>query len=78
VGHNRCPWTGKERHASRGKALAALRSLTRRGLNNAGGELRVYWHPRCEAWHIGHLVRQQFNPDGTRKEDTSWPSTRLT
>ena len=48
----------KRRHASRGKAEAAIRSLVRRGLDRPGeGQLESYRCPRCLSWHVGHSQR---------------------
>jgi hypothetical protein len=46
---------GKQTHASRGKAEAALRSLRRRDLTRPwDGQLHVYECRRCRGWHTGH------------------------
>ena len=49
---------GKIRHATRGVAEAACRSLMRRGMGRAEeGRLNVYSCPRCLCWHVGHTRR---------------------
>jgi hypothetical protein len=56
----------KQAHKSKGAAEAQLRSITRRGLYAAPGELRSYWCPQCQAWHIGHYIPVRFTEAGER------------
>lgn len=51
VGVRKC-WP-KEQHETHGKALAAARSLLRRGLEKDRERLHVY-ECACGAWHTGH------------------------
>ena len=45
----------KRRHASKGKAEAAIRALIRRELDRPSeGLLAAYHCPRCLSWHVGH------------------------
>lgn len=49
------PCWRKERHPSRGKAEAALRSLLKRLEGcKAPAQLNVYQCPHCRMWHTGH------------------------
>ena len=58
---------GKIRHATRGLAEAACRSLIRRGMARAEeGRLNVYWCPRCLCWHVGHTRRPVQGAAGSR------------
>lgn len=46
---------GKQRHASKGKAEAAIRGLQRRGLDEPErGRLHAYFCNRCGCYHVGH------------------------
>ena len=48
----------KRRHASQGKAEAAIRSLIRLGLDRPSeGRLVSYRCRRCLSWHVGHSQR---------------------
>lgn len=50
----------KIRHATRGVAEAACRSMMRRGIERSEeGRLNVYQCPRCLGWHVGHTRRTQ-------------------
>lgn len=48
---------GKRRHPTRGKALAHMRQLVRRGA--ASERLNVYECPHCGGWHVGHLGKER-------------------
>jgi hypothetical protein len=50
----------KRRHATRGVAEAAMRSLLRRGLGRESeGTLNVYRCSRCFGWHVGHTSQSE-------------------
>ena len=54
AGYRSC-WR-KERHATRAKAEAALRSLEKRNLTqDHKGTLHVYECPVCKGFHTGHV-----------------------
>ena len=64
----------KRRHASQGKAEAAIRSLIRRGLDRPGeGQLVSYRCPRCLSWHVGHSQRALPDTRG-KSSGHQWPS----
>ena len=54
----------KRRHASQGKAEAAIRALIRRDLDRPSeGRLAAYRCPRCLSWHVGHRPRHTTTVD---------------
>lgn len=48
---------GKQRHKSLGMALAAIRSLARRGV--AIDSIRPYTCIYCHFWHVGHAGKRR-------------------
>jgi hypothetical protein len=47
---------GKQRHDTKAKALAQLRSLQR---NYAARGIVVYRCRHCDGWHVGHRSRRR-------------------
>lgn len=45
---------GKQKHATKGIAEAAIRSLVKREMEPRDTRLSTYWCVRCRRWHIGH------------------------
>lgn len=62
IGQRPC-WK-KERHATPGKADAAMRSLLKQGLEKDASRINVYQCEHCGSWHVGH--RKQYDDDASQ------------
>lgn len=57
----RCKSTGKVRYDSRAKATHTLGNIIEHRTASDADSLDVYYHPECQAWHLG---RSQPSPRG--------------